>query len=114
MRLRTLIVFLVLLLPSAIFVWRNPDIPGFGKLDDDGLFFVSAKSLVTAIPAIQETPRWWYAGDRQSIANFYKDVVPCCRSRGLQYFLATSSEHSVDDPQLERVFEAPSGATCSG
>ena len=58
MRLRTLIVFLVLLLPSAIFVWRNPDMPGFGKLHDDGLFFVSAKSLATAIPAIQATPRW--------------------------------------------------------
>jgi hypothetical protein len=30
----------------------------FGKLHDDGLFFVSAKSLATAIPAIQATPRW--------------------------------------------------------
>ncbi len=47
MRLRTVIVFLLLLIPSAHFVWKNPDMPEFGRLHDDGLFFVSAKSLAT-------------------------------------------------------------------
>ena len=45
MRLRTLFVFLVLLVPSALYVWKNPDMPEFGRLHDDGLLFVSAKGL---------------------------------------------------------------------
>jgi hypothetical protein len=47
MRLRNLVIFVLLLLPSAYFVWRNPDMPELGRLHDDGLFFVSAKSLAT-------------------------------------------------------------------
>jgi hypothetical protein len=45
MRFRTLIVFLVLLIPSALYVWKNPDMPEFGRLHDDGLLLVSAKGL---------------------------------------------------------------------
>jgi hypothetical protein len=47
MRLRTLLVFLVLLVPSALYLWKNLDMPEFGKFHDDGLLFVSAKSLAT-------------------------------------------------------------------
>src|SRR5580698_2101273 len=47
MRLRTLLVFLVLLIPSALYLWKNLDMPEFGKFHDDGLLFVSAKSLAT-------------------------------------------------------------------
>jgi hypothetical protein len=47
MRLRNLILFLLLLIPSAYLVSRGSDMPEFGKLHDDGLFFVSAKSLAT-------------------------------------------------------------------
>jgi len=94
----------------ATYAWIEQHLPHeAGILSDDD----PALYLYTGHPgnSAMVMPRWWYAGDRQSIANFYKDVVPYCRSRGLEYFLATSSEHSVDDPQLERVFEAPSGAT---
>jgi hypothetical protein len=47
MRLRTLIVFLVILIPSTLYLWKNLDMPEFGKFHDDGLLFVSAKSLAT-------------------------------------------------------------------
>ena len=47
MRLRTLLVFLTLLIPSAIYLARNLDMPEFGKFHDDGLLMVSAKSLAT-------------------------------------------------------------------
>ena len=47
MRLRILVIFLVLLIPSALYVARNLDMPEFGKLHDDGLLMVSAKSLAT-------------------------------------------------------------------
>jgi hypothetical protein len=47
MRLRFLIVFLLLLIPSEFYAWKNRDMPDFGRLHDDGLFFVSAKSLAT-------------------------------------------------------------------
>src|SRR5271154_4995041 len=45
MRVRRLVVFLLLLIPSALYVWRNPDMPEFGRLHDDALLFVSAKGL---------------------------------------------------------------------
>src|SRR5580693_4505690 len=47
MRLRTLILFLVILIPSAVYLYKNLDMPEFGKFHDDGLLFVSAKSLAT-------------------------------------------------------------------
>jgi len=90
----------------ATYAWIEEHLPAdAGILSDDD----PALYLYTGHPgnAAMVMPRWWYAGDRQSIDTFYKNVVPYCRSRGLEYFLATSSEH----PQLERVYQAPSGAT---
>jgi hypothetical protein len=45
MRLRVLIVFLIALVPSALYIAKNRDVPEFARLHDDGLFFVSAKAL---------------------------------------------------------------------
>lgn len=45
MRVRALIVFALLLAPSAAYIALNRDMPEFGRLHDDGLLFVSAKSL---------------------------------------------------------------------
>jgi hypothetical protein len=42
------LVFLFVLLslaPSALFLWRHSDLPTFGDLHDDSLYYVSAKSL---------------------------------------------------------------------
>ena len=39
------ILVLVLLAPSAGFLWQHSDLPGFGDLHDDSLYYVSAKSL---------------------------------------------------------------------
>ena len=36
---------LMSLAPSAVFLWRNSDLPSFGDLHDDSLYYVSAKSL---------------------------------------------------------------------
>jgi hypothetical protein len=36
---------LVSLAPSAAFLWRASDLPGFGDLHDDSIYYVSAKSL---------------------------------------------------------------------
>lgn len=47
MRLRTVFLFLVLLIPSAFYAARNPDMPEFGKQHDDAVLFVSAKSLAS-------------------------------------------------------------------
>src|ERR1043166_9103598 len=49
MRIGTLRVFLflILLIPSAQFAWRNRDMPQFAGLHDDGVLFVSAKSLAS-------------------------------------------------------------------
>jgi hypothetical protein len=37
--------FLLLLIPSAQFAWRNRDMPDFGRLHDDALMFVSAQGI---------------------------------------------------------------------
>jgi hypothetical protein len=42
------LVFLFVLMslaPSAVFLWRHSDLPRFGELHDDSLYYVSAKSL---------------------------------------------------------------------
>lgn len=41
----SLVLLFVFLIPSAQFAWRNRDMPEFGYLHDDGVLFVSAKSL---------------------------------------------------------------------
>src|SRR6266849_2806403 len=57
---RSFFVFLLLLIPSAQFAWQNRDMPEFGSLHDDGLFFVSAQSLAAGhgyrIPSLPENP----------------------------------------------------------
>jgi hypothetical protein len=42
---RSGLLLLLLLIPSAHYAWKNRDIPGFGKLQDDALLFSSAKGL---------------------------------------------------------------------
>ncbi|MBZ5633119.1 MAG: hypothetical protein LAO55_08315 [Acidobacteriia bacterium] len=42
---RTLTLLLFLLIPSAAYLWHFGDVPRFGDLHDDSLYFVSAKSL---------------------------------------------------------------------
>src|SRR5580698_9987699 len=47
MRLRPLVLFLLLLLPSAYYAAKNADMPEFGKLHDDGILFESAKGIAS-------------------------------------------------------------------
>src|SRR3984885_564492 len=42
-----LLFFLLLLIPSAFYALKNADMPEFGKLHDDGILFVSAKSIAS-------------------------------------------------------------------
>ena len=44
-RFARLMLGLALLVPSAAYLWRFADVPRFGDLHDDSLYFVSAKSL---------------------------------------------------------------------
>jgi hypothetical protein len=49
-----------LLIPSAVFLWRNSDLPSFGDIHDDGVYYVSAKSLAEGhyrIESLPETPQ---------------------------------------------------------
>jgi len=52
--------FLLLLIPSAQFAWRNRDMPDFGRLHDDALMFVSAQGLAQGhgyrIASLPENP----------------------------------------------------------
>jgi hypothetical protein len=62
MRSRAVLVlaFIVLLIPSAQFAWRNSDMPDFGRLHDDAMMFVTAQSIAHGqgyrIPSLPENP----------------------------------------------------------
>ena len=59
-RFASILVFLLLLIPSAQFAWRSRDMPQFAFLHDDGILFSSAKSLAQGdgyrIASLPETP----------------------------------------------------------
>lgn len=98
--------------------------PGAGILsNDDPLLYLYTGHPGNYSPLL---PRWWYAGDQEKIIAFFKDVVPYCRSRGFDYILASELDVSrwggeldasaveramQNNPQLERIYQAPSGAT---
>jgi hypothetical protein len=54
------LIFALILVPSAQYARRNRDMPGFARLHDDGLLFLSAKSLAAGegyrIPSLPENP----------------------------------------------------------
>src|SRR5258708_25592752 len=57
--IRTSLIFLILLIPSAQFVWKNRQMPQFAYLHDDGVLFVSAKSMAAngyRISSLPENP----------------------------------------------------------
>src|SRR5271168_2173946 len=53
-------IFALILVPSAQYAWRNRDMPGFARLHDDGILFLSAKSVAAGegyrIPSLPENP----------------------------------------------------------
>src|SRR5580704_7385146 len=46
----------LLLIPSAAFLWRNSDLPQFGDIHDDSVYYVSAKSLAAGDYRIESLP----------------------------------------------------------
>lgn len=50
------LILVLLLIPSAAFLWRNSDAPSFGDLHDDSLYYVSAKSLAGGHYRIESLP----------------------------------------------------------
>jgi hypothetical protein len=59
-RATLILTFVLLLIPSAQFAWRNSDMPDFGRLHDDALMFVTAQSIAQGqgyrIPSLPENP----------------------------------------------------------
>src|ERR1700676_4443500 len=59
-RVWIIVAFLLLLLPSAQFAWRNRDMPNFGYLHDDALMFVTAQGIAQGngyrISSLPEAP----------------------------------------------------------
>ncbi|HEY2842127.1 MAG TPA: glycosyltransferase family 39 protein [Bryobacteraceae bacterium] len=57
---RSAFVFLILLIPSAQFAWRNRDMPEFAYLHDDGVLYISGKTLAAGegfrIASLPEDP----------------------------------------------------------
>src|ERR1700761_3629685 len=54
---RRLLIFLILLVPSGQFAWRNRAMPQFGSLHDDGILFETAKSIAEGGFRLQSLPK---------------------------------------------------------
>src|SRR5580692_2582502 len=57
--MRRWLILLLLLIPSAVFAWRSRSMPEFASLHDDGIFFVTAKSIAEGgyrIASLPENP----------------------------------------------------------
>lgn len=50
------LVLILLLVPSAAFLHRNSDLPQFGDIHDDSIYYVSAKSLASGSYRIESLP----------------------------------------------------------
>jgi hypothetical protein len=55
-RLTAVILFLIVLIPSAHFAWKNRSMPQFAYLHDDGILFASAKSMTANTYRIASLP----------------------------------------------------------
>src|ERR1700691_1308368 len=59
-RVGIIFAFLLLLIPSAQFAWRNRDMPDFGRFNDDALMFVTGHSIASGngyrIASLPENP----------------------------------------------------------
>src|ERR1700734_355262 len=56
---RRSLILLLLLIPSAVFAWRSRSMPEFASLHDDGVLFVTAKSVAEGgyrIASLPENP----------------------------------------------------------
>lgn len=51
-----ILILILLLIPSAAFLWRNSDLPQFGDIHDDSVYYVSAKSLAAGHYRIESLP----------------------------------------------------------
>ena len=109
----------------ATYAWIEQHLPASSAIlsYNDPLLYLYTGHRGNSAPPM---PRWWYAGDPTKVAGFVKDIVPYCRGRGLEYILATQYDMSrwsagenapalrrslQENPQLESLYEAPSGAT---
>ena len=50
------LLFLVLLVPSAVFAWKNLDMPQFGFQHDDTIYYVCAKAWATGTGTSDHQP----------------------------------------------------------
>jgi hypothetical protein len=56
---------------------------------DDPLLYLYTGRRGNYLPLL---PRWWYSEDHRSIVDAYRNVVPYCRNRGLNYVYFTSED----------------------
>jgi hypothetical protein len=89
---------------------------------DDPLLYLYTVRRGNYLPLL---PRWWYSEDHRAIVDAYRNVVPYCQGRGLDYVYFTSEDldretgpedrdqiaRSIQqNPQLTRVFHAGIGS----
>jgi hypothetical protein len=66
---------------------------------DDPLLYLYTGRRGNYLPMM---PRWWYAEDRQSAVNAYKNLETYCRARGLSYVYFSRQDLSREAGDDER------------
>jgi hypothetical protein len=91
----------------ADYRWMAVNLPAGATVlsNDDPLLYLTSGHRGNSILLM---PRWWYADDQQSVINAYKNAVPYCRTRGLQYLYSTPDDLSrfTEGSDIDQVLAA--------
>jgi len=107
----------------ADYQWMARNLPAGANVlsNDDALLYLTSGHRGNWMMLM---PRWWYADDKESVINAYKNAAPYCRRRGLEYLYSTpddlarfSEGRDIDqvlaavrsDPQLKPVLSNSAG-----
>ena len=74
-RAAAIFIFPILLIPSAHFAWQNRQMPQFAYLHDDGVLFVTAKSVATDSYRIASLPDTAYQTKFPPLFPWYLSVI---------------------------------------
>ncbi|MDP8988458.1 MAG: hypothetical protein M3N41_00055 [Acidobacteriota bacterium] len=91
----------------AAYRWMSQNLPADAKVlsNDDPLLYLSSGHRGNSILLM---PRWWYADDRQSVVNAYRNAASYCLARNLQYLYSTPDDLSrfTEGENIDQVLAA--------
>ena len=92
---------------DADYQWMARNLPAGANVlsNDDPLLYLASGHRGKWMMLM---PRWWYADDKESVVNAYKNAVPYCRKGGLDYLYSTPDDLArfTEGRDIDRVLAA--------